>query len=213
MKSFPIPSDVASTALVDAGDGTLVGCGPDGTALIDIPTGSCSVDPPPGESVWVLPPSQSLTTARSSSSGPPRSSTARRRARPRDDEFATAAEWTTKAGLLSDGSLYIVNQRTTPFITRFPRDGSGPISRLAVPGAVATAGFVDDSSIVVSTDQIDLYGQPMSVVWDLAHGHGRRRACVEDRAARRRSRRAMGDRGVGLRRSAMRARRARGTFW
>ena len=89
---------------------------------------------------------------------------------PTGREFATASEWTTRAGLLGDGSLYIVNQRTTPFITRFPRDGSGPISRLAVPGAAATAGFVDDSSIVVSTDEIDLYGQPKSVVWDLRTG-------------------------------------------
>ena len=154
---------------MDAGDGTLVGCGPEGTALIDIPTATlrwtrpsanpydCSSIAVAGDGTYIE--QWGTTVEYRTETGEP---TGR--------EFATASEWTTKAGLLGDGSLYIVNQRTTPFITRFPRDGSGPISRLAVPGAVATAGFVDDSSIVVSTDEIDLYGQPMSVVWDLRTG-------------------------------------------
>ena len=169
VKSFALASDVASSVLAQSGDHQLIGCGPDGTSLIDLATARMrwtrpDADPYPCVSIAVgndgtYVEQRGTAVEYSTQTGEP---TGR--------EFSTASEWITGAGMLGDGSLYVVNQRTTPFITRFAMDGGGPISRLAVPGAAASAGFIDQSSIAVTSGARDAQGQPTSVVWDLRTG-------------------------------------------
>jgi hypothetical protein len=52
-------------------------------------------------------------------------------------------------------------------VQRFPLDGSGPISTLAGRGRVATAGFVDDHTIVTGPSSSVPEGGERQTLWDL----------------------------------------------
>src|SRR6185312_4344522 len=108
VKSFALASDVASSVLAQSGYHQLVGCGPDGTSLIDFGTASQS---------WTRPeanpyPCMSIAVANDGTYVEQRGTAVEYRTEtgePTGREFSAASEWITGAGMLGDGSLYVVN--------------------------------------------------------------------------------------------------------
>ncbi|QIG40392.1 hypothetical protein G5T42_13665 [Microbacterium sp. 4R-513] len=86
---------------------------------------------------------------------------------PTGRQFSAQSYWVWTAEFLADGSLILGNQRTTPFIVRFPTDGSGPLSTLVARGRAAVGAYADDT-LVITMDSAalaaDTAGQQ---VWDI----------------------------------------------
>ncbi len=147
LRSIPVASDVVSYGLTAVASGEMITTGPEGMTLMD-ELGTERWSQPqnftcyravavPGSNTFVCPDPDTHEFTLSDGT-------------PTGRVFSAQSQWIVDGWVLADGSFAVTSQRTTPFLQRFPLDGTGPLSKVVAAGMVATGGFADDRTLVVA---------------------------------------------------------------